>query len=115
MNFLLNVHFLVNVKMRDKAIAHAERLFPDLPVRLLGNYEFDHSQWEFAIEKECDFTDEKTALWEVLTTFSGVGCQWRLTVCPNTKYGTVVAATAEDREGTGMTWCDFKLMRYESS
>lgn len=111
MDFMLNVTFLVNSKRRDKAIAHAERLFPGMPVRLLGNYEIGPSQWEFSVEREYDFADEKTAFWEILSSFSDVGCQWRLTVCPNLKYETVVAATAEDHAATGMTWCDFKLSR----
>jgi len=111
MDYILNVRSFLDIKRRDKAIAYAERLFPDLPTKIVGRYYKDDSLWECVINHEIDYPDDKTALWETLTYFSAIRSNWLLLVCPNSDFDTVVSATAESRDGTGMTWCHFELLR----
>ena len=114
MDYTLKVRAFIDIKRKDKAIAYAERVFRDLPVRLVGRYYKDDSLWECRVDHQCEYPDDKTALWETLVYFSAVESNWQLLVCPNSEYETVVSATSNTNyDNTGTTWCHFELIRHD--
>lgn len=112
MDYTLHVRALVDIKRKDKADAHAVRLFAPLPIVNVGRYWKDNSQWEFRLTRDCEYSDDKTALWETLTFFHEVVRNWRITIGPNNEdYELLIRAIGENHDNTGLTWCSFELWR----
>ena len=113
MEYTLNIRAFLDIKRKDKANAHASRLFPDLPFENVGRYWKDERQWEFRIHHTCEYPDDKTALWETLTYFGRILPNWLITVGPNDDtFELLINAVGENQDGTGLTWCNFELRRW---
>ena len=112
MDYTLHARALIDIKRKDKAAAHASRLFRHIPVVNVGRYWKGAEQWEFRVAHDCEFADDKTALWETLQFFHGVLRNWQITVGPNNeRYELLIAAVGECHDGQGLTWCSFELWR----
>ena len=95
MNYVLNVRAFFDIKSKDKAVAHAERLFPHLPIGIVGKYYKDDSLWEATLQQDCQYGDDKTALWETLTYFSEISRRWQIVIGP-LEDDTIISAVAEN-------------------
>lgn len=112
MEYTLNVRAFLEFKRKEKANAHAARLFPKLPFENVGRYWKDDRQWEIRIHYDCEYTDDKTALWEILSYFKQVLPNWLLTLGPNdTSFELLFRALGENCVGTGLTWCNVEVWR----
>ena len=112
MEYCITIRALIDIKRKDKAVAHAERLFPDLPIELTGRYWKDPSLWEFTAKHLVGYTDDKTALWETLRYFSGAASNWTIITGPTEPvFDTLLSAIADNTDGTGLTWCSIELIR----
>lgn len=112
MEYTLNVRAFLEIKRKDKANIHAARLFPDLTFENVGRYWKDENQWEIRIHHDCEYEDDKTALWETLTYFRQILPNWLITVGPNdSSFELVINAVGENTDNTGLTWCNFELWR----
>jgi hypothetical protein len=112
MNYTLAVRAFFNINRKDKATIHANRLFPGLPIRILGKYYKDDTLWEATLHHDCEYVDDRTALWETLTYFAEVQRNSTIMTGPNGPgYDSVVSAVTENHDQTGLTWCNFELLR----
>ena len=112
MHYTLTVRALFNIKQKDKATIHANRLFPGLPIRIIGKYHKDDTLWEATLYHDCEYADDKTALWETLAYFDEVQRNWTIITGPNGRsFESVVSAIAENYDQTGLAWCNFELLR----
>jgi len=111
MNYTLRVRAFIQIKRKDKAETHAKKLFPNLPFKNMGRYWKDESQWEYKILHECEYDDDKTALWETLTYFCKIISNWSVNVSHDDTSELVVNGVGENKNNTGLTWCSFQLTR----
>ena len=112
MNYSLHVRALLSIVRKDKATAHAQRLFPGLPITCAGRYWKDDSLWEFTASASWEFASDQTALWETLKYFNEVHSQqWNVQFVPESCYEVLVWGIAENNVNNGWTWCNFELRR----
>lgn len=112
MEYTLNVRAFIDIKLKEKANAHAARLFPGLSLQNKGRYWKDERQWEIQVNQGVEYCDDKTALWETLRYFHRVVPNWLITVGPNDDaFELLIRAIGENSDGTGLTWCSFEICR----
>lgn len=110
MEFTLIIEALVDIKHKGKAEKYAARLFPNLPFTNAGRYLENDHQWEFRVQHDCDFTDDKSALWETMTYFSGLHPQWTIAGPNDPKYEIVISGGYESHD-SALTWLRYELWR----
>lgn len=112
MEYTLHARAFMEIKRKEKATAHAKRLFRHVPVENQGRCWKNTSQWEFRAAHNCDYTDDQTALWETLRFFSEILPNWSIQIGPSDDaFELVISAIAESTDNTGLAWCHFELWR----
>ena len=96
---------------KSQANKAAERLFPGLAPIVQGKYWKDNKCWEITCERECEYPDDKEALYETQKYFFEIEREWLVNGPREERYDVLVSGIFSNELAHLLKWCSYELQR----